>query len=360
MKNILRIGVVFLMTVVVSPIIYAQGPDQNYAQEEDVVFDNGSVALKQKLPSFFHRAHKETAAEQFEYATLLLEKGESKSAINEFNDLIHTWPSSTLAPEAQLAIALEFENIKKYERAFNEFQYLINYYPNKFPYDVAIDHQMAIANHIRTSKKRFLGIPMGSNKGLSIELYNQIVQNAPNWDQTPLAELYSCVLEEDHGDYESAIAGYELLMQQFPASKHIPEAKFRRLSCLFELTKRYKRDQQVYLTAMEAAAEFIRDYPTNENIDEAKKVYTNSKGSLAKMNYDIAVFYDKQNKKESAIIAYNSFIDSFPDSKHADASRKRVKQLKKAIIGKELKEDSKIINKLENINEDFMDKDLSE
>ena len=259
MKIMLRLAVVFWMTVVISPIIYAQGPDQNYAEEEDIVFDNGSVALKQKLPSFFHRARKNTAKEQLEYATLLLEKGESKAAINEFNDLIHTWTSSTLAPEAQLAIALEFEKIKKYERAFNEFQYLINYYPNEFPYDVAIKHQMAIANHIRTSKRRFLGMPLGNNKALSIELYNQIVQNAPNWDQTPLAELYSCMLQENNGDYEGAIAGYELLMQQFPASKHIPEAKFRRLSCLFGLTKIYKRDQQIYLTAMEAAAEFIRD-----------------------------------------------------------------------------------------------------
>ncbi len=319
------------MTVFVSPAIYAQGPDQNYAEESEIVFDDGPVAIKQKLPSFFHRARKDTPKEQFDYATLLLEKGKSKAAINEFNDLIHTWPSSTFAPEAQLAIALEFEKTKKYERAFNEFQYLINYYPNKFPYDIAIQHQMAIANHIRTSKRRFLGIPMGNNKGLSIELYNQIVQNAPNWDQAPLAELYSCMLEEDHGDYESAIAGYELLMQQFPASKHIPEAKFRRLSCLFELTKRYKRDQQIYLTAMEAAAEFIRDYPTNENFDEAKKIYTSSKESLAEMNYEIAVFYDNQNKKGAAIIAYNLFIDSFPDSKYTANAKKRINQLKKTI-----------------------------
>jgi outer membrane protein assembly factor BamD (BamD/ComL family) len=137
------------------------------------------------------------------------------------------------------------------------------------------------------------------------------------------------MLQENNGKYEDAIAGYELLMQQFPASKHIPEAKFRRLSCLFGLTERYKRDQQVYLTAMEAAAEFIRDYPTNENVDEAKTFYRSSKASLAKMNYDIAVFYDKQNKKESAIIAYNSFIDSFPDSKYTKTAKKRVKQLKK-------------------------------
>ena len=329
MKFILKLLVVCLMTVFVSPTIYAQGQDQNYADEEDIVFENGSVALKQKLPSFFHRAHKDTSEEQFKYAKSLLEKGKSKASINEFNDLIHTWPSSTLAPEAQLAIALEFEKIKKYERAFNEFQYLINYYPNKFPYDVAIKHQMAIANHIRTSKRKFLGIPMGNNKALSIELYNQIVQNAPNWDQTPLAELYSCMLEENNGDYESAIAGYELLMQQFPASKHIPEAKFRRLSCLFGLTERYKRDQQVYLTAMEAAAEFIRDYPTNENVDKAKTYYKSAKASLARMNYEIAAFYDKQKKKKSAIIAYNSFLDSFPDSKDSKAARKRVKQLKK-------------------------------
>ncbi len=331
MKFILRLAVMFLITAVAGSTIYAQGPDQNYAEESEIVFDRGPVEIKQKLPSFFHRARKDTPAEQFDYAKLLLEKGKSKTAIKEFNNLIHTWPSSTLAPEAQLAIALEFEKLNKYERAFNEFQYLINYYPNKFPYDIAIQHQMAIANHIRTSKRRFLGIPMGNNKGLSIELYNQIVRNAPNWDQAPLAALYSCLLEEDHGDYESAIAGYELLMQQFPASKHIPEAKFRRLYCLFKLTKRYKRDQQVYLAAMEAAAEFIRDYPTNEHIDEVKRIYMSSKDSLAKMNYEIAVFYDKQNKKKAAIIAYNSFIDSYPDSQYTADAKQRVLQLKKTI-----------------------------
>jgi outer membrane protein assembly factor BamD len=329
MKFKLQLFVVFAVLAVICPSMYAQGNDQNYAAEESAVFENGSVSIKQKLPSFFHTASKETPKEQFAHAQSLIDTGKSKDAINELNDLIHTWPASTLAPDAQLAVALEFEKLGKYERAFNELQYLIAYYPNKFPYDVAIKHQMAIANQMRTSKKSFLGIPMGSNKALSIDFYNQIVKNAPNWDQTPLAELYSCMLQENTGDYTGAIAGYELLMQQFPGSQHIPEAKFRRLSCLFGLTKTYKRDQQVYLTAMEAAAEFIRDYPTNENVDQAKIYYKSSKNSLAKMNYEIGVFYDKQKKWEPAIIEYSSFLDSFPDSQYSNAARKRLKQLKK-------------------------------
>ncbi|MDA3798154.1 MAG: outer membrane protein assembly factor BamD [Kiritimatiellae bacterium] len=309
---------------------YAQAPSQNYADEKEVVFENGTVAIKQKLPSFFKKAKMKPPAKQLEYAENFLKNGKTRAGVGALNDLIHTWPASQLAPKAQLMIALEYEKLGKYERAFNEFQYLINYYPNKFPYDVAIKHQMAIANEVRTSRRwRFLGLPGISNADNSIVMYNQIVQNAPNWDQAPMAELYSCMLQEDNGNYEGAIAGYELLMQQFPDSKRIPEAKFRRLYCLHKLTKIYKRDKQVYLQSMEASAEFIRDYPTNENIEEAKEYYADSKDTLAQMSYEVAAFYDKQKKTTAAIITYQSFLERFPDSKYSNKARKRIVKLKK-------------------------------
>ena len=309
---------------------YAQAPTQNYADEKQIVFEDGTDEIKQKLPSFFTKAKMKTPEQQLEYAENFLKADKTRAGVGTLNDLIHTWPSSNLAPQAQLMVALEYEKLEKYDRSFKEFQYLITYYPNKFPYDVAIQHQMAIANEMRTSRRwKLFGLPGISNASRSIVMYNQIVKNAPNWEQTPMAELYSCMLQEDDGDYEGAIAGYELLMQQFSDSKHIPEAKFRRLYCLHKLTTIYKRDKQVYLHSMEAAAEFIRDYPTNDNVEKAKEYYSAGKETLAKMSYEVAVFYDKQKKTTAALIAYNSFLDRFPNSEYADKAEKRVAKLKK-------------------------------
>ena len=105
--------------------------------------------------------------------------------------VVHEWPLSDYAPEAQQLLAKSYEERGDDERAFREYQNLLRYYPQNVNYEEIQQRQMAIAD-------RFLGgqrfklwgkIPLYRSWKKSAQMFQEVVNVGPQSEVAPLAQM---------------------------------------------------------------------------------------------------------------------------------------------------------------------------
>ncbi len=120
-------------------------------EDEDFAprFDAGEVT-RRKQPGLFSRPAKDSPEEQLQYAEALHKQGRTRGARKQYSALVHRWHQSREAATAQLRYAELLEQAGKYQHAFDEYQYLIDSFADGFEYEVVLERQLKIANHVRT------------------------------------------------------------------------------------------------------------------------------------------------------------------------------------------------------------------
>jgi len=282
-----------------------------------------------KEPRLFRRPKQASPAEQFEYAQSLDVSGKHRKARRQYRALVHQWHDSPEAAKAQRRYAeLLLEN-SDHEKAFDEFQYLVEYFAGEFPLEPILEEQYRIANYVRTHRpKRFFFLRGSASPKRSLPLYELIVRNGPNWDRSREAQFYVGVIHENEKEYELAIAAYETLSLKYSLSAFVASARFRRGHCLYKLSQRSPRDEERCEKALTALLHFELDYPQDPNAPEAAAYAAEMKERLSRFYFDRADFYDRiANRPRSAIIEYNDFIRHFPTSEKRDWIDQRIATL---------------------------------
>lgn len=282
-----------------------------------------------RRPSILHRPAKATPAEQLEYANTLAAAGATRKAAKAYLALVHQWHTSEEAPTAQRAFAEQMEKRGRHVRAFDEYQYLIDNFAGRFPYEEIIDRQFRIAHMLMTRPhgrvRRFFRY---TSRRDVLPLFEQIVANAPSWKRTPEAQFNVALLHEAEREYKSAIAAYEVVTNRYNESDLHAAAWFRRAYCLYKLAGVNRRGETSCRNAMAALAGFLRDYPADPNAAAARKHLAELRERLATRYFERAEFYDLRNKARAASIAYSDFLRQFPSSSQAPAARARLEALK--------------------------------
>jgi outer membrane assembly lipoprotein YfiO len=263
-----------------------------------------------------------------QYADDLAEAGRHGKAAKAYLALVHEWHASDEAPAAQRGLARQREQQGRLQKAFKEYQYLIDNFPGGFSYEQVIDRQFRIATALMTRPRgrvrRFLGYTASEE---ALPLFEQIVANAPSWKRAPEAQFNVALLHEQAGEYEEAMTAYERIPSRYPKSGLVAAARYRRAHCLVMQARKDRRDENACRHAMTALAGFIRDYPVDPNVPEARRQLDALRARLAASYFERAEFYDRRQKVRAAHIAYHDFLRQFPSSDLAPRARARVKAL---------------------------------
>ncbi len=282
-----------------------------------------------KRAGFWRRPKQKTPAEQLAHAQALEADGKVRKAARQYRSLVHQWHDTAEAVKAQRAYAGILEDLGKYDAAFNEFQYLVDFYSGQFDYGDVLDHQFRIANEVMN--RRYGGLlfmPGFKSPERALPLFEQISENAPTWARGPEVQFLIGWIQEEDKQYRAAIRAYDTLRQRWPRDELAVTAAFGGTRCLVKLADRSKRDEVSCQRALEALAGFIRDYPDDPNADKVKEERERLSGRLCEMHYDRAAYYDKIAKRpESALIAYADFLRRFPYAEQAEEVSNRVREL---------------------------------
>jgi tetratricopeptide (TPR) repeat protein len=307
--------------------LMAQGyePDTGYTAPE-------SGGMARRTPGFFARLFnspaRTNATEQLAYAKDLQEKGHTRRALKAFRSTFLFFPTSIEAPEALLAYAALLQKRGKYSESFDEYQYLVNSYAGRFPYDTVIDSQYALANQVRTERygRWFFGIGFVT-PDRAIPYYFQVASNAPNWKLAPEALISAAAIYQQNKQFDEAIAVYSDLQTRYPGTDEAKESAFQMVQCLMEIAKRQPNNTQHTADTRAALALYLRDHPESPHRDTLKADLDTLDNRQARTLLDRASVYERAQKKEVALNLYRELLAEFPASPLAEEARLKIKSL---------------------------------
>lgn len=119
-------------------------------------------------------------------------------------------------------------------------------------------------------------------------------------------------------DYLMAGHYFKSLVAEYPTSEYTEEAQFMVGYCSYLLSPKPRLDQQVTQSAIDALELYINLYPYNDRVDEANRLVDELVDKLVYKSYLSArLYYDFENYK-AAVIALNSSLEKYPDSKYRE------------------------------------------
>ena len=281
--------------------------------------------------SWFLHVARDTPAEQFAYAKELAENNDFKKACKMCDALVREWPASPEAPQAQLMYAMLLaKSLEDYDEAFEQLDYLLDFYPRACAYAELVEYQYKLANLMVREKKTFLGMSFTSTRILR-QHYEMIVRRAPGAKYVPEAMLKIADLREQDQQYEEAVLVYAALMSRFPSTPEARVAAYLQAKARMWLVRRLAynlprcKDTASYLQMT------LKRLPDHPQAEEMKTWLDELKAYMAEDAYVRAKFYDsRQRTPHAAAASYERFLEEYPDSAHAEEVSRRLDELRGA------------------------------
>lgn len=150
---------------------------------------------------------------------------------------------------------------------------------------------------------------------LLFEQIRPVVRGLPEGENVEFSLAYCQYYERT---YLLASAQFKSFYETYGRSAKAEEAHFMHAYSLYAASPEYNLDQTSGIEAMAAMQTFINQFPGSEFVDQASKVIIESQEKLEQKNFENAKLYLKIKRYKAAIIAFDSFRESFPDSHYLE------------------------------------------
>jgi TolA-binding protein len=128
-------------------------------------------------------------------------------------------------------------------------------------------------------------------------------------EPTDQALLKSATQHQKSDEFDEAIGDFQTLIQTHPKSDNVPEALFAMAAIYLNSKKEYVKAESVY-------TKLVMDYPEHPTAQGA--AYQRAR-----------IFVEHLHKPDSAIAAYELFLQRYPNSLPASSARSELADLKK-------------------------------
>ena len=279
------------------------------------------------------RASQATPQEQLAYADGLKARGQFKKADRQYRWLVRSWPNAPEAAVAQLNHAVHLRKRKKFEKSFEALQHLVETYPGRFPFDEVLSMQFGIAKDLMERRRgQFLFFPGFRSPQQALPLLEKVVKNGPRWEHAAEAQYLMGQIREENREEEMAVLDYMDTMLRYPRSPYATKAALGRARGLVHLSNRSPYDRELAQEAWYALTMYRTSYLGSQDPGEVDEMTRTVYNRLARGAYDIALFYDlKAKRPKSALVAYESFVRSYPVSEWTEEANARIEDLSKVV-----------------------------
>ena len=134
---------------------------------------------------------------------------------------------------------------------------------------------------------------------------------------------------EKNNRLDEAKEALRKLIDNYPESKLSKEARYK----LSFIKSKILEDTDYDLTEVRDAQRDLKQLLTEKGESDSLAVKASEKladlrEKEAKKNFDIASFYEKQNRFKSALIYYRIVVDKYPDTSFAELAKEKVESLR--------------------------------
>ncbi|MBI4549610.1 MAG: outer membrane protein assembly factor BamD [Candidatus Omnitrophica bacterium] len=285
-------------------------------------------------------AVEDTANEQFDYAVSFYEAKNYDKALDELKNLAKKYPTSRMAPEAYFKMGQIHEENHDFLKAFRSFQKIIDNYPNSTRANEVIERQYRIGNVFLSGKKtKFMGMPVMPALPKAIEVFEQVVKNAPFGEYGDKALFQLGIAYKRSGNLPKAVETFERFVDNYPDSPLAPDAKFQMGEVSLEMSKNMNRSQEGLDRAEDYFDNFLSEYPAANVRGQALRMKKAIDEKNAEKNFKIGEYYERENYLESATIYYQDVMKNYPRTTWAAKARERLELFKSPVKFIKKKED---------------------
>lgn len=283
------------------------------------------------------------AKDQLQAAQEYFDKKEYRTALKAARRVVKVWPLSDHAGPAQYLMGRIYEARRMDEKAFKEYQRVLDKYPRVANYPEILQRQMAIAN-------RFLGgqwfklwgyIPFFPSMDKTADLFARVVKNGPFHETGPIAQMSIGAAREKQKNFPSAVLAYEKAADNyFDRQPLASDALFKSGIAWNKQARRAEYDQSSASRAIETLNEFKALYPTDKRVPDATEIVLELKTEQARGAYETGRFYERYTRYQGALVYYNEVLIKDPKSPYAEKARKRMEYLRPLAAEQRAKQDA--------------------
>jgi outer membrane protein assembly factor BamD len=273
-----------------------------------------------------------TAKDQLEVAQAAFNQQDYSLTLKAARRVVSVFPLSDYAPEAQYLVGRCYEAQHNDEKAFAEYQKVLEKYPKSEKLKEVLLRQYEIALRFLHGQwfKLWGYIPMFPSMDRTAGMFEKIVKGGPYSDVAPHAQLRIGAAREKQKHYPEAAKAYERAADRYHDRPVIAADAMYRAGISYQkqaATAEY--DQSAAGKAITTFTDFITLYPDDRRATEAQHVIASLKNEQARGNFAIAMFYTRYNKWNGALVYYNEVLVQDPNSPYAAEARKRIDEIKK-------------------------------
>lgn len=274
-------------------------------------------------------AVKDSPREQFQWALRFYEQGDFKRASEEFIRLVNSYPDSDIAPESQYYAGRSYEEQGKYWFAYQSYQKLAENYPYTDRMDEVIKREYNIANILQNAESpKLMELELSLSMDRAATIYGKIVENSAfgPYAVKSLYNMAECYRKMQR--YDKAIEAYERIINDYPDSDMVPEAKYQLAYTRYEASLAPEYDQGSTDEALREFKDISKNTPVPSIKKEATKVLDELKVKKAESIMNIGNFYERQRKYKAALIYYQDVVNRFDGTPSAEVAREKVEKIK--------------------------------
>jgi outer membrane protein assembly factor BamD (BamD/ComL family) len=255
--------------------------------------------------------------------------GKTGRAIKLYDQTATRFPFAPSAAQARFRQAQLLEQDGKIEDAFEAYDKFLQRFPGSGLYNTALNRQASMAQSAADGdvKSSFLGLKTKLSLDKTVAMLGKVRDHAPKSRTASKAQFTIGELYQAKRKTKEAIDAFRQLVRDQPDSPEAPEALFRVGLILMEEAERGNQNQANVDLAREAFNDYLIQYPNHSRNAEAHKLIGNLGGRDLQRSFDIAEFYLKTGKTESAKVYYRDIVKRTGSGTLHDASKARLKEL---------------------------------
>ncbi len=255
--------------------------------------------------------------------------GKSSRAIKLYDRTANRYPFAPSAAQARFRQAQLLEQQGEIEKAFDAYDKFLQHFPGNNLYTTALNRQAAMAQSAAEGdvKSSFLGLKTKISLDKTVAMLGKVRDNAPKSRAASKAQFTTGELYQAKRKFKEATTSFRQLVRDQPESPEAPEALFRVGLILMEEADRGNQNQSTLDLSREAFNDYLIQYPGHSRNAEARKLIDSLGGRDLQRSFDIAEFYLKTGKPESAKVYYRDIVKRSSSGSLHDASKLRLKEL---------------------------------
>ncbi len=273
------------------------------------------------------------AKDQLIVAQEAFDKKDYGLALKAARRTVSAWPLSDYAPQAQFIVGRCYETKGWNEKAFKEYQTLLEKYPKAVHYEEVLKRQYEIALRFLAGEwfRVWDYIPLYPSMDKTADLFEKIVKTGPYSSVAPQSQMKLGQTRERQKNYADAAKAYELAADRYYDRPQIAaDALYQEALAYKKQAATAEYDQNTAAQAITVFTDFMTLFPDDPRVPEAQKIIAALRVEQARGNLEIARYYEKRNHTEAARIYYNEVVNlslGEASSPYAEAAKTRLTQI---------------------------------